>query len=342
MEHHLFLGASLGEIVVAIITSLIASVVFWLASDRLPKWLAQKKVQPLIDYDLYQIYMELFFYIQLPFCPMLHRSSNYQDEIFSGKLTADDFKTFLSTKCLSDSYRRIDEKSKSLVPIGNELKEKADKIAGTINQLYVFNHYLTADQILLCRNILDKIYRYSYDMPAFTDNGYHVVDPSLYYMSGVFSELYSLFLQLQKYIISGIDLSSFESQSIETESSRIKWLFYHKKYCKVLRLTKNTKSSLAGPYRFRALYLLNRKEDAKKALSDYLKRTSLRLIYLRSSFMELLEDDSMAAVLIKERSQDEYDEMKNCIDKEDAFKQAYLQKALEFREYYAKKVGRKE
>ena len=50
----------------------------------------------------------------------------------------------------------------------------------------------------------------------------------------------------------------------------------------------------------------------------------------------------MAAVLIKERSQDEYDEMKNCKDKEDAFKQAYLQKALEFREYYAKKVGRKE
>lgn len=341
MENQLFLGASLGEIVVAIITSLVASAVFWLASDRLPKWWAQKKVQPLIDYNLYQIYMGLFFYIERPFCPILHRSSDYQDEIFAGKLTEDDFKTFLSTKCLSDDYRHIDEKSKSLVPIGKDLKEKADEIASIINQLYVFNHYLTAEQIILCRNILDKIYRYSYDSPAFDSDGYHVVDPTLYYMSEVFDELYSLFLQLQGYIVRGIDLTSFKSRSIETESRRIRWLFDHKKYWKVLRLTKKTKSSLAKPYRFRTLYLMNRKGEARLALTDYLRQTSLRLIYLRSSFKELLEDESMVAVLMKERSQEEYEEMMNCKDKEGHFKQAYLQLGREFRDYYTNKTGRR-
>ena len=342
MENQLFLGASLGEIVVAIITSLVASAVFWLASDRLPKWWAQKKVQPLIDYDLYQIYMELFSYIQLPFCPMLHRSSYYQKELFSGELTEEDFKTFLSTKCLSEDYRRIDVKSKSLVPIGKELKERADRVASIINQLYVFNHYLTAKQILLCRNILDKIYRYSYDMPAFDSVGIRVVDPTLYFMSEVFDELYSLFLQLQEYIVRGIDLSSFKSRSIETESRRIQWLFDHKKYWKVLRLTKKKKSSLVGSYRFRALYLLNRKESAKQALTDYLKQTPLPLISLRHSFEEVLNDESMVAVLIKERSQEEYDEMMNYIAKESHGKHTFIRRAQEFREYYAIKTGRRE
>ena len=219
-------------------------------------------------------------------------------------------------------------------------EEKADRIASIINQLYVFNHYLTAEQILLCRNILDKIYRYSYDMPAFDSAGIHVVDPTLYYMSEVFDELYSLFLQLQEYIVRGIDLSSFKSRSIETESRRIKWLFDHKKYWKVLRLTNKSKSSLVKPYRFRTLYLLNKKVDAKQALIDYLKQTSLRLIYMRSYFKEFLEDESMFAVLIKERSQEEYDEMVNCITREGNNKQAFLQRAQEFREYYATKVGR--
>lgn len=340
MENQLFLGASLGEIVVAIITSLVASAVFWLASDRLPKWWAQKKVQPLIDYDLYQIYMELFFYIQLPFCPYLHRSSAFQKEIISGKLTEDDFKTFLSTKCLSDDYRRAREKSESLVPIGKELKEKADTVASIINQLYVFNHYLTAEQILLCRNILDKLYRYSYDMPASDNLGFRFVDPTLSYMSEVFNELYTLFLQLQKYIVSGIDLSSFKSRSIETESRRVQWFFDHKRYWKVLRLTTKTKSSLVGSYRFRALYLLNRKENTKQALTDYLKQTPLPLISLRHSFEEVLDDESMVAVLIKERSQEEYDEMMNGITKERNDKQFFLRRAQEFREYYEKRGRR--
>lgn len=344
MDHQLFLGASLGEIVVAIVTSLVASAVFWLASDYLPKWRAKRKVQPLIDYDLYQVYMELFFYLELPFRPRVDRSSDYQGEIFSGQLTEDDFKTFLSTKCLSEDYRRIDEKAKSLVPIGDILKSKADGIAQIINQLYVFNHYLTAEQILLCRNILDKIYRYSYDMPAFESIGrntvFHVVDPTLYFMSEVFFELYGLFLQLQKYINRGIDLSSFKSRSIETESRRAKWLFDHKKYRKVIRMAKNSSSSLVKPYYFRALYMNHQKEKAQNALVDFLKETKLRLVSYRSWFKEILEDGTMVATLVKERSQEEFDEMLNYSGEESEYKQAFIQQAQSFRDYYAKKLNR--
>lgn len=344
MNDQLFLGASIGEIVVAIITSLIASVVFWLASDCLPKWNAKRKVKPLIDYDLYQVYMKIFFYLEAPFRPSIHRASDFQEELNSGQLTQEVFKTFLSTKCLSEDYRRIDEKAKSLVPIGNELKKTADEIAGIINQLYVFNHYLTSEQILLCRTILDKIYRYSYDKPAFESVGkntvLHPVDPTLSYMSEVFYELYSLFLKLQEYNVRDMDLSSFSSRSIDTELRRVTWLFYRKQYRKAIRLSRSSSNSLVKSFYFRSLYMMNKKEIARQALTDFLNQVHFDLVSWRNCFKDILKDDNMVSVLENGQSQEEYDKMLRCLDEEGKFKQAYYQQAKNLREHYAEKSKR--
>ena len=76
-----FWGASAGQIAVSIITSLIASIVFWFVFDRVPKWFAKKKVQPLIDYDLYQVYTMLFFFLETPFRPSKQTASQFQEEL---------------------------------------------------------------------------------------------------------------------------------------------------------------------------------------------------------------------------------------------------------------------
>ena len=44
------------DIFTAIVTSLIASVVFWLVFNVIPNVVERKKIKPLLDFDLYQIY----------------------------------------------------------------------------------------------------------------------------------------------------------------------------------------------------------------------------------------------------------------------------------------------
>jgi len=66
-------------------------------------------------------------------------------------------KLYQATKCETEEHKKIDEVAKNLIPIGHELTEMSQEIIGMIQKIYVFNKYLTAEQIMLCRMIADKI-----------------------------------------------------------------------------------------------------------------------------------------------------------------------------------------
>lgn len=337
-----FFGANAGQIAVAIITSLIASIVFWFVFDRVPKWFAKKKVQPLIDYDLYQVYMTLFFFLETPFRPSKQTASQFQEELHTGAITQDDFRTFLSTKCLSEEYRKVDEMAKNLLPVGKELQEKAEEITNTITQLYVFNHYLSADQILLCRQILDAINRYSYDMPAFDVVGKGVVlrpvNPTMSFMSEAFYELYGFYRSLQDYLICSKGRTVFKEYRPYLEYTKVHTLFEQNKLKKVVRLTRNTKNNLLESLRLRALYRLKGADAIRPALVTFLRQKHTDLVSWRYGFEEMMNDDVIKPILITERSQEEYDEMARCLEKEAAQKEQYQQFAKEMESYYVEKA----
>lgn len=129
----------------------------------------------------------------------------------------------------------------------------------------------------------------------------------------------------------------FENYRMIMESTRVSYLFSQGKYKKVCRMTKKTDNRMATSFYFRSLFMLNKKELTEKALIDYLNHTSVPLISLRNILGEVIADERMKAVLITERSQDEFNEMINCLEKERMSKENYRTFAERMMEYYQEK-----
>lgn len=104
------------EVIVAIVTSLIASIMFWVVFNVIPDRRERKKMKPLIDFDLYKIYMKLGHFVEMPFIHSKHSPAYNQQHVFNGVVTKEDFRLFLSTKCETEEHKKIDDVAKNLIP----------------------------------------------------------------------------------------------------------------------------------------------------------------------------------------------------------------------------------
>ena len=111
------------------------------------------------------------------------------------------------------------------------------------------------------------------------------------------------------------------------------------KYRKVAKMTKGKNDVNSTAYHFRSLYRGGDKEKGLAVLKKFLKADSLQLISLRSYFEEFLDDASIRDVLVDERSEEEYQEMVDCLDKEKEQQAAFEKFVVEMREFYEKKVA---
>ena len=265
-----------------------------------------------------------------------------QHRLYNGELKKEDFGLYLATKCLTEEYQKVDEAAKNLMPIGHDLKERASEILEMIQKLYVFNKYLTAEQILLCRKIADKITTYDFEMQAFVYEGELVlgpVNPTMSGMEGMFYDTYGLFLQLQDMLIkqkpAGNELGNCYKGLL---FRKMELMYSQGEYSKVTRMTKGKTDVNSAVYHFRSLYRGGDKEKGLTALRGFLKADSLQLISLRSYFEEFLDDDVIRDVLADERSEKECQEMVDCLAKEKEQQVAFEKFAEEMREFYEKKV----
>ncbi len=329
------------ELIAAIITSLIAAVIFWFVFNFIPSKCELKKVKPMIDFNLYQIYFKLSFFLQIPFCPKKTHSMFSQHEFNNGQFTMEDFKLFLSTKCLSEDYQKIDKTANLLLPIGDTLKKDSQEILEMIQGTYVFNKYLSAEQIILCRKIADKLSMYSFDLKAFERDGnmiFHPVDPTLKYMSKMFFELYQLYLQLQDMLINETTNSDeFGNVHMILVRRKIDILYCQKQYDKVASKTKRNNDSFLRSLHFRALLHLNKTKEAIEEIMMYLKEDKEKLIYLRGIFSEFVDNPIVTDALIKARSAEEYQEMEKCLQNENEQYENYKNFAHQLQEFYDKK-----
>lgn len=330
------------DIIAAIVTSLIASVMFWLVFSVLPNALERKRIKPLLVFDLYHIYNGLAHFLEVPFYHFLHGPSYLQMRLFTGAIKKDDYRLYLATKCLTEEYKNVDDTAKNLIPIGSHLESISNEILESIQKLYVFNKYLTAEQILLCRKIADKITTYDFEMRAFERIGNQVfglVDPTMRGMEGVFYETYALFLQLQDHLIcqkpTGDELGDFYKY---LRYRKVGLLYSQGEYKKVARMAKDFKNVNTRAFYFRSLYRQGETEKGLPALRDFLQKESMPLISMRSYFEEFMDDEQIKDVLIAERSEKEYQEMIDCIYEEREQQETFEKFAAEMGAFYDEKL----
>lgn len=328
-------------IVVAIFTSLIASVIFWFVFDFIPTKRATRKLKPLIDFDLYQIYTTLFFFIETPFRAAPFKTSYIQRKLINAQITREDFERFLSTKCLSKYYQRIDEFAKNLQPIGEKMESQAKEIINQIQKIYLFNHYLTPYEILLCRRIADIISMYSFQDLAYSKVGtltFYPADPSMRHFVHMMFPLYNLFLQLQYHLINKNGKNDeFNGFYKDLFHRKISTLYGNGKYKKAIRLCRGKKDNALMPYLFLSMFALDKKIEALQYIKDFLSANNEKLIYLRSYFEPICNDPSVVRILILCRSKEEYDEMMSCINKESEQKEKYYHFAESMYKHYKEK-----
>lgn len=331
------------EILAAIVTSLIASVVFWLVFNVIPDAVERKRIKPLLDFDLYQIYTKLAHFLEIPLRHSNHSPSHLQMRLYQGLLKKEDYDLYLSTKCQTEEYQQVDDMAKNLMPIGGALKARSNEIVEMIQKLYVFNKYLSAKEILLCRKIADKITTYDFEMQAFIRVGSQVmgpVDPTMRDMAGMFYDTYLLFLELQTILIAQKPLGGALGDFYRELNFRRMGLSYGQgKYKQVISIAKKGKDCFSKTYYFRGLYQQGKTEKALDALRKHLETDSMKLIYQRGCFEEFMEDDIMKETLIAARSEEEYTEMIDCIVKEKEQKTEFEEFAGQMREYYRKIIG---
>ena len=330
------------EILVAIVTSLIASVVFWLGFHYVPNTCERRKIKPLVDFDLYQIYLSLSHFLEIPFCYSIHCSPYRQQELLAGGLKKEDYQLYLATKCLTEEYKTIDDTAKKLIPIGSKLKEISNNILEQIQNLYIFNRYLTVEQIMLCRKIADKISCYDFEMKAFSRVGNLLlgpVDPTMRGMENMFYETYQLFQQLQDRLISrkpkGNELGDIYRSLALNE---LRGLYRQGKYKKVVKKAKAVNDVNVNSFYFRGLWRQGKTEKSLAALKEFLMKDSSLLVYMRGYFSEFKDVKQIKSVLVEARSEKEYQEMVDCINKENEQQRAFEQFAAQMCAFYDDKV----
>jgi hypothetical protein len=327
-------------IITSIATSIVAAFIFWLIFNYIPERSRYNKIRPKLEYDIYEIYSSLFQFIQLPFKFNNNSPADKQAEIFAGVQKIEDFELALYSKCLNDSYKAVDAMASNLMSIGADMDSISLKICQNMQQLYVFNQYLSTNEVLLCRKITAKLRAYSYDSIAGVKVGnqtLYPVNPTISYMSKNLFELYSLFTQLQEIVLHYRKIDDSISNNVITNISfrRIMNCYYRSEYKKCLRLIKKCKKDdQVWGFKFLSFYNTGKKNNAIKYLTLRLPTTDLKLIYQRGTFRDCYMKEDIKRALLTCRSETEYVEMVNCIESEQAYSDQMVAQAKSFREHY--------
>ncbi|WP_349672352.1 hypothetical protein [Lacrimispora sp.] len=339
---------TLDELVKNVIFSLLAAFIFWIVFNFIPDWKRQKRIRPKVEFDIYEFYQDLFYYIQIPFKLSEHISptSLIQSEIYAGKITKEDFEKWLQNKCLNESYLYDDMATKYLC-IGERFEELSTSMCEKAKNIYMFTNFLSANEILLIKKIITKIRVYSYGGDSGIIIGGEIfkpVNPNLAYMANNMFEIYEMFLKLQQIVLS----FKYIDISINTKIAwNYKWrdtynAYYRGEYKKCLRrlwLAEIQKKSSEHTWsiKFQSLYRLGKVTEALTFLETQLKINPLQLISIRNSFDDFYMNEDVKRILVKARGEKEYIEMVECLKQEKSVIDQMISQSEIIKQYYAKK-----
>lgn len=331
-----------------LILSLLSAMIFWLVFSFAPSYRRRKKIRPLVELDIINVRSELFSIFD---CIMKHAKfspSHFQLEIRSGLLSKKEIEVGLQNKCLNEHYLYDEKISRKLLVVGREIYRHAEAIDRLVDKTLNFSQFVNSDEIILLERIRESVRRYDFGENAveknpatkISGNVYLPVFPNISYRKENISELYSLYLELQRLII-----KHFRYADRNTTIYDVQYLFGTGKYNECIAYAKkNLKFApkdemLLWNYIAICLYKVGAKESAYRELYNiYKDRPNQGSLVSSRSFLEHFVCDNKAIdVLLKTHTRHEIEQLKTTLEQEASLRQSFLNSNRSLLDYFERK-----
>lgn len=325
--------AEQSNILLPILLSVVAAIIFWLVFSYLPERKRRKKLRPIVELALFDAYKQLFSLFDLVMRHSSNSPSFFQSKIRAGNLSEDDIQLGLQNKCLNESYLYDPRVEEALLVVGEEILDRTLDIDELANKVLSFHTYATAEELVLLEKIREKIRVYHFGERHIekscgtTINGQVLrpVDPSISYRHRNFYELYELFCHLQQLVLnhSPLDRDRF--------IYKMQWLYYSGQYRLCVKLIKtqgNRFRKYSTLYR-NYLALSERGRGRMKAFYKIIEDTYKSrpyggsLVSSRSTFEELLGDNKLIEILAQFHSSEEISALRESVKQDRKHKEAF-------------------
>lgn len=325
--------AEQSNILLPILLSVVAAIVFWLVFSYLPERKRRKKLRPIVELALFDAYKQLFSLFDLVMRHGSNSPSFFQSTIRAGNLTEGDIQFGLQNKCLNDSYLYDPRVKHALLVVGEEILDRTLDIDELANKVLGFHTYATAEELVLLEKIREKIRVYDLgerhikEPCGTTINGQVLrpVDPSISYRHRNFYELYELFCHLQKLVLnhSPLDRDRF--------IYKMQWLYYSGQYHSCVKLIQSQRARFENDSTLYMNYLAlsergrGRMKAFYKIIEDTFKSRPYggSLVSSRSTFKEILGDKKLIEILAQFHSSDEIDALSESVKQDRKHKEAF-------------------
>ena len=341
------------EILMAITTSLVASIVFYFCFQFVPERRRYRRIRPRIEVELMEITDQLFFYLEIPLKHDIHFASAFQRDIKENQLNKEKFEIGLYNKCLNESYL-FDKNAEKLIVVGRALQTNADQISGRIRQTILNQHYLTTEEILIIEDIDRLLYTHLYEDNAFEKIGnqiVHPVNPTISYMGENFNKLYILWNELRHLMYRYNNIRKENRQGRQRyftlQWEYIEYLFRQKEYKQAKKTIRKLSSSkwsafqvsVINSLKLRLEFEVGHYEQAKAHTIELLKsRNQESPIYYRSLLDGVQGNDKVMKIITSVCPDDVMKAWNSSVAQENSIKNRFLNQNQQLKHYYEKQI----
>jgi hypothetical protein len=329
------LDAWAGEsnILLPILLSIVAAIIFWLVFSFLPERKRRRKLRPIVELALFDAYKQMFSLFDLIMRHTSNSPSFYQSEIRAGKLSEEDISLGLHNKCLNESYLYDLNVKGGLLVVGEEILDRTLGLDELANKVLSFHTYATAEELVLLEQIRGKIRVYHFGERhikqvcgvIFNGQILRPVNPSISYRCRNFYEIYQLFLKLQMLVLnhSPLDWDRF--------IYKMQYLYYSGQYRLCVKLIQSHERRFEKDSTlFRNYWALSergegRMKDFYRIIEETYKSRPYggSLVSSRSTFKELLGDNKLFEVLAQFHSSEEISALRQSVQEDEKHKEAF-------------------
>lgn len=339
------------QFIYPVLLSLIAALIFWIIFSFIPESLRRKKLRPVVELNIFEIYQTLFAVFDLIMKYRENGPSFYQKKIRSGKLSQEDIKLGLQNKCLNDSYLFDDNVKAHLLCVGQSIYDYTVEVERLIHKILNYNQYASANELILLENIENELRRYDYGNDRINKPAHFMIGEEKYYPSVSiinyrqenFYDLYALFCRLQDIIMRKLPI-----QNRNHILSKTQYLYYSGKYKECRKFIKSKTSLPESDIMFLKIYAalceysLKNFEKFYFVFEDVYKNRPHggNLASSRNFLENLIENKKIIEIITKYHSNDEIQQLLAVIKSEALEKNVSIEINKKLSEYFAKRDPR--
>lgn len=334
-----------------LVLSLLSALIFWLVFSFMPNYRRRNKIRPLVELDIINVRSELFAIFDCVMSDKKFSPSSFQSEIRSGLLSARDIELGLQNKSLNEHHLYDTEVSSKLLVVGRDIFNRSEAIDRLVDKALNFSQFVNADEIILLERIRKNVRQYDFGEKAVEKNPatkvggslYLPVVPNISYRKSNFSELYALYLELQRLII-----KYFRYTDRNTAIHNVQYLFGAGKYKDCIAYARRCQvyvpkdKVLIWNYIAVCLYKTGAKEAAYRELYFIYKDRPYNgsLVSSRSFLEHFVNDAKAVEILLRTHSEHELEKLKKLLDQEQLQRELFLQQNRLLFDYFESKKGK--